>query len=225
MPGDLGGELGVGAGRQRLGEESDERLTAQSGQGMPGQSVIMRSGFCPGAAAEAATVTGTLEARQTEKLHATFRLRLVLRRRQVLQADLPVSRLSGVIDSLCGAPASAPHPLALGGAAQRLELFSRTSVALCAQEWRRLQGPQLALPAEAGMRVVVDLSRCEGYAQCAFLAPEAFRMHGEEALMYDPNPADARREQVLRAAAACPVQAILVDQLEGRGAPVEASSP
>jgi hypothetical protein len=50
-------------------------------------------------------------------------------------------------------------------------------------------------------------------------------MHGEEALMYDPNPADARREQVLRAAAACPVQAILVDQLEGRGAPVEASSP
>jgi ferredoxin len=48
-------------------------------------------------------------------------------------------------------------------------------------------------------------------------------MHGEEALMYDPKPDDTQREQVLRAAAACPLQAILVDQLQGRDAPVEAS--
>ncbi|MET9016383.1 ferredoxin [Streptomyces olivaceoviridis] len=75
------------------------------------------------------------------------------------------------------------------------------------------------------MRVVVDLSRCEGYAQCAFLAPEVFRMHGEEALMYDPNPDDTQRDLVLRAAAACPVQAILVDWLQGQDAPVEASAP
>ncbi|MGW4905938.1 ferredoxin [Streptomyces sp. NPDC004270] len=72
------------------------------------------------------------------------------------------------------------------------------------------------------MKVVVDLSRCTGYAQCAFLAPEVFRMHGEEALMYDPNPDDSRRDQVVRAAAACPVQAILVDQPDARHAPAEA---
>ncbi|UKY55564.1 ferredoxin [Streptomyces inhibens] len=73
------------------------------------------------------------------------------------------------------------------------------------------------------MKVVVDLSRCQGYAQCAFLAPDAFRMHGEEALMYNPKPDDAQREQVLRAAAACPLQAILVDLSEERDAPVDAS--
>ena len=64
------------------------------------------------------------------------------------------------------------------------------------------------------MRIVVDLNRCEGYAQCCFLAPEAFRLAGEEALRYDPAPDDAQREKILRAAAACPVQAILIDQLE-----------
>jgi hypothetical protein len=48
-------------------------------------------------------------------------------------------------------------------------------------------------------------------------------MHGEEALMYSSNPDDAQRHQVLRAAAACPLQAILVDQLEGRDAPVGTS--
>ncbi|MFF5205739.1 ferredoxin [Streptosporangium sp. NPDC000396] len=61
------------------------------------------------------------------------------------------------------------------------------------------------------MRLVVDLNRCQGYAQCAFLAPDVFTMHGEEALMYNPNADEVQRENVLRAAAACPVQAILVD--------------
>ncbi|GAA3467469.1 ferredoxin [Nonomuraea roseola] len=65
------------------------------------------------------------------------------------------------------------------------------------------------------MRIVVDLNRCQGYAQCVFLAPEIFRLSGEEALAYEPNPDDARRLQVQRAAAACPVQAILIDRLDG----------
>ena len=66
------------------------------------------------------------------------------------------------------------------------------------------------------MRVVVDLNRCLGYAQCAFLAPTVFELHGEEALMYDPNPDDTTRLRVLRAAAACPVQAILVERLDDK---------
>jgi len=60
------------------------------------------------------------------------------------------------------------------------------------------------------MRVVVDLAVCEGYAQCAFLAPKAFRLSGPEGLMYDPNP-PGPAEPILRAAAACPIRAISTD--------------
>lgn len=61
------------------------------------------------------------------------------------------------------------------------------------------------------MRIVVDLNRCEAYAQCVFLAPDVFMLHGEEALLYEPRVDGAYTDDVLRAAAACPVQAILVD--------------
>ncbi|WP_460072430.1 ferredoxin [Streptomyces sp. YKOK-I1] len=63
-------------------------------------------------------------------------------------------------------------------------------------------------------RIAVDLNRCQGYAQCAFLAPEVFAMHGDEALLYDPAPDDGQREKLAQAAAACPVQAVLVDAVE-----------
>jgi ferredoxin len=65
-------------------------------------------------------------------------------------------------------------------------------------------------PADS-LHVVVDLNRCQGYAQCCFLAPSVFQLHGEEALWYDPAPDEAQREHVLRAMAACPVQAIVVE--------------
>jgi ferredoxin len=64
---------------------------------------------------------------------------------------------------------------------------------------------------EAKMRIVIDLNRCQGYAQCIPLAPNVLKLHGEEAVMYDPNPDDSQRKQVLRAAASCPVQAIMLD--------------
>ncbi|MGW0971019.1 ferredoxin [Streptomyces sp. NPDC002516] len=63
------------------------------------------------------------------------------------------------------------------------------------------------------VRIAVDLNRCQGYAQCAFLAPEIFAMHGEEALLYDPHADEAHREKLERAAAACPVGAVIVDAL------------
>ncbi|MGW0881797.1 ferredoxin [Streptomyces sp. NPDC002671] len=64
------------------------------------------------------------------------------------------------------------------------------------------------------MRIAVDLNRCQGYAQCVYLAHEVFKLTGDEVLSYEPNPDDERRLHVRRAAAACPVQAIVVDRLD-----------
>ncbi|MFI6777041.1 ferredoxin [Nocardia sp. NPDC050412] len=61
------------------------------------------------------------------------------------------------------------------------------------------------------MRIVVDLNKCLGYAQCVPLAPDVLKLLGDEALAYDPNPVESQRQRVLRAAAACPVQAIIVE--------------
>ena len=68
----------------------------------------------------------------------------------------------------------------------------------------------------SAVRIAVDLNRCQGYGQCVFLAPDVFELHGEEALMYDPGPEEAQRLPVVRAAAACPVQAIRVESPDGR---------
>lgn len=58
------------------------------------------------------------------------------------------------------------------------------------------------------LRVVVDLNRCQGYAQCCYAAPDAFVLRGYEILFYDPAPSAARRGEIERAVHACPVRAI-----------------
>ena len=61
------------------------------------------------------------------------------------------------------------------------------------------------------MRLVVDLNKCQGYAQCVPLAPKVLKIMGEEALAYDPNPDESQRQEVPRAVASCPVQAIILE--------------
>ena len=60
----------------------------------------------------------------------------------------------------------------------------------------------------AALRVVVDLNRCQGYAQCCYAAPDAFALRGQEILCYDPAPPAERRGALERALQACPVRAI-----------------
>lgn len=70
------------------------------------------------------------------------------------------------------------------------------------------------------MQIVVDLNRCQGYAQCVFLAPQVFELHGEETLLYVPTVPEGQGQHVRRAAAACPVQAIVVGEQAGGDAGV-----
>jgi ferredoxin len=88
------------------------------------------------------------------------------------------------------------------------------AVALPADESGRRGPPRPLERTEHVVSIAVDLNRCQGYAQCAFLAPEIFTMHGDEALLYNPDADDALREKLAQAAAACPVQAILVDAVD-----------
>ena len=60
------------------------------------------------------------------------------------------------------------------------------------------------------VRILVDLIRCQSYGQCIYAAPSVFRFNGELSLEFDYAPDDALREQVERAVAACPVQAIRI---------------
>ncbi|HEY6787208.1 MAG TPA: FAD-dependent oxidoreductase [Trebonia sp.] len=75
------------------------------------------------------------------------------------------------------------------------------------------------------MKLVVDLTRCQGYGQCAYFAPGVFQMRGNEVLMDNPDPDDDQREGVMRAAAACPVQAIRVDGIASQDAVALAPKP
>ena len=66
-------------------------------------------------------------------------------------------------------------------------------------------------PSAPGLRVVVDLNRCQAYAQCCYASPEHFVLQGREALYYHPAPPVSARDAIERARVACPVQAIRVE--------------
>ena len=54
----------------------------------------------------------------------------------------------------------------------------------------------MAVANVGSMRLVVDLNKCQGYAQCVPLAPDVLTRS---------------RQHVLRAVASCPVQAIILE--------------
>jgi len=63
------------------------------------------------------------------------------------------------------------------------------------------------------VRVTVDLTKCNAYANCLMEAPEVFDLDGETGLVtvLQEQPPDELRARVEAAARVCPVQAIAVE--------------
>jgi ferredoxin len=62
------------------------------------------------------------------------------------------------------------------------------------------------------MRVIVDVDRCLGHAQCEIAAPEVFRVSDEGTVeLLQETPADTLADKVKDAVARCPERAITVD--------------
>lgn len=75
--------------------------------------------------------------------------------------------------------------------------------------------PHLIERTAHGLRVVIDREICVGFGDCAKEAPDAFRLD-EEGLAAFENPEQAARESLLLGCDACPVDAIVVWDEEGR---------
>lgn len=61
------------------------------------------------------------------------------------------------------------------------------------------------------VKITVDMNLCESHGQCVFAAPEVFSFDDDDYLVYDAEPDAALYDKVVKAAAVCPVRAILVE--------------
>lgn len=60
------------------------------------------------------------------------------------------------------------------------------------------------------MRIDVDLALCQSHGECAYQAPEVFRLNDDNELEWNASPPEELREACLAAADACPMGAITV---------------
>jgi ferredoxin len=78
---------------------------------------------------------------------------------------------------------------------------------------RRLEyWPKTDQHSEAIMHITVDYHLCEGHGQCLLAAPEIFDVSDDtgQVVVLVANPPESARDQVVRATAMCPAQALQV---------------
>lgn len=63
------------------------------------------------------------------------------------------------------------------------------------------------------MHVTVDYDLCAGHGQCLMAAPDVFDLPDvvEQVVLLDADPPESERQDVIRAAAMCPAQALHVE--------------
>jgi ferredoxin len=62
------------------------------------------------------------------------------------------------------------------------------------------------------MHITVNYDLCEGHGQCLLAAPDLLDIpdDAEQVVVLNPDPPEADRARVIRAAAMCPAQAIRI---------------
>jgi ferredoxin len=62
------------------------------------------------------------------------------------------------------------------------------------------------------MHITVDEDLCEGHGQCMLAAPDFFDLpdDADHVTVLNPEPAEEFRDEIIRAAAMCPAQAISI---------------
>ncbi|HEY7471737.1 MAG TPA: ferredoxin [Gemmatimonadota bacterium] len=68
----------------------------------------------------------------------------------------------------------------------------------------------------AGLTVRIDRLLCVGFGDCIDEAPESFELDAEGIVAFRERPESAERERIVRACAACPVDALTVLDDAGR---------
>jgi ferredoxin len=68
----------------------------------------------------------------------------------------------------------------------------------------------------AGLTVRIDRLLCVGFGDCIDEAPESFALDEEGVVVFGADPDAVGRERIVRACAACPVDALTVLDGDGR---------
>ena len=66
-----------------------------------------------------------------------------------------------------------------------------------------------------GLRIRIDRTLCVGFGECVSAAPGAFRLDGQDVVVF-ADPEQVAREDLIAACDACPVDALTVWDEDGR---------
>ena len=60
------------------------------------------------------------------------------------------------------------------------------------------------------IKINVDMAKCQHYGQCAFEAPDIFRLNSDDKLEYTAEADESERGNIEAAIDICPMQAIFI---------------